>query len=820
MSNKAYIATNINRGFVFKDDYTEFISGNTGINQFLDGYLFSQIRTLNPEIKEVFYRNIEGLKAIISDEYEKQEALNMALEVMDISLSEEYRIGIAGLLDTEISNHPEYLGFIKNRLHSTALPDLFNTVFIDAKKSIFSKEFISLYDDIKEKARLFNCFHTLLKLSLNLEIAELELIDSRLTDNGAYAAFTNAISQYSQKKYYQAVIIAIPVLEELHFFTNKQLFIEIETKLFENYQIKLEEHSFLDVSGNQFKVSDSPDPIIQLIERYIDEKQVKHDEKRSKRGMARRVKDYEREMNSIVTEMKEWLVKNSYNGPIFFKQFESVAEKQLRSGHPEHLCKTCCDLATIFIEKSQFAISETLLTYAELLNPEDKYVHTQKAVLFHKQNKLEKALEQYDEVIKKFGEDSVGYNGRAEVLRDLGRPEEALKQYDEAIIKFSEDSVGYNGRAEVLRDLGRPEEALKQYDEVIKKFRENSVGYNGRAEVLRDLGRPEEALKQYDEVIKKFSEDTVGYNGRAEVLRDLGRPEEALKQYDESIKKFSEDAVGYNGRAEVLRDLGRIGEALKQYDEVIKKFNEAAFGYNGRAEVLRDLGRPEEALKQYDEVIKKFSEVAVGYNGRAEVLRDLGRPEEALKQYDEVIKLFPFDDVSKKGRIQVLLEEDKYDEFNKAIKKVNYITFGDYVQLHMYCMYLIKVGDWEQAREKIAIGLASPFNQHRKYFKNINAYLDILKNQFSNALKELDSIRIHTPAQSLLIIHANAENNTKQKAIKELHKLESIKRPVIYITLGYLSERYSLNGFKKTNKTKEDLDKLIQEGEMKALLQY
>ena len=650
MSNKAYIATNINRGFVFKDDYTEFISGNTGINQFLDGYLFSQIRTLNPEIKEVFYRNIEGLKAIISDEYEKQEALNMALEVMDISLSEEYRIGIAGLLDTEISNHPEYLGFIKNRLHSTALPDLFNTVFIDAKKSIFSKEFISLYDDIKEKARLFNCFHTLLKLSLNLEIAELELIDSRLTDNGAYAAFTNAISQYSQKKYYQAVIIAIPVLEELHFFTNKQLFIEIETKLFENYQIKLEEHSFLDVSGNQFKVSDSPDPIIQLIERYIDEKQVKHDEKRSKRGMARRVKDYEREMNSIVTEMKEWLVKNSYNGPIFFKQFESVAEKQLRSGHPEHLCKTCCDLATIFIEKSQFAISETLLTYAELLNPEDKYVHTQKAVLFHKQNKLEKALEQYDEVIKKFGE----------------------------------DSVGYNGRAEVLRDLGRPEEALKQYDEVIKKFRENSVGYNGRAEVLRDLGRPEEALKQYD----------------------------------------------------------------------------------------------------------------------------------------EVIKLFPFDDVSKKGRIQVLLEEDKYDEFNKAIKKVNYITFGDYVQLHMYCMYLIKVGDWEQAREKIAIGLASPFNQHRKYFKNINAYLDILKNQFSNALKELDSIRIHTPAQSLLIIHANAENNTKQKAIKELHKLESIKRPVIYITLGYLSERYSLNGFKKTNKTKEDLDKLIQEGEMKALLQY
>jgi len=525
MNNKAYIATNLNKGVIFRDDRTELIDGNTGLSQVLDSYLFSQIRALNPEIKEVFYKNEEDLKAIISDEYEKQEALSMALEVMDTSLSVEYRNGIADLLDAEISNRPEHLIFIKNRLYSTAFPDLFDTVFIDSKKNIFSKELINLYDDIKERSRLFNCFYTLLSLSLNPEIAEQELIDSRLTDIGAYAAFTNALYQCSQKKYNEAVIIAIPVLEELHFFTNKQLFTEIETTLFEYYQIKLEEHNFLDVSKNQVKTGDSTDPIIQLIEKHIDEKQAKHDEKRSKRGMARRVKDYEGEMNSIVAEMKDWLVKNSYDSTMFFKQFESVADKQLRSGSPEHLCKTCCDLVTIFIEKSQFTISERLLNYAELLNPKDKYVYTQKAVLLQKQNRLEEALKQYDETIKRFSENAVGYTGRAEVLRALGRPEEALKQYEEAIKRFSKNAFGHNGRAEVLRALGRPEEALKQYEEAIKKFSENAVGYTGRAEVLRDLGRPEEALKQYEEAIKKFSEYAVGYTGRAEVLSDLGRPE-------------------------------------------------------------------------------------------------------------------------------------------------------------------------------------------------------------------------------------------------------------------------------------------------------
>ncbi|MBI3235269.1 MAG: hypothetical protein HYZ42_14750 [Bacteroidetes bacterium] len=168
----------------------------------------------------------------------------------------------------------------------------------------------------------------------------------------------------------------------------------------------------------------------------------------------------------------------------------------------------------------------------------------------------------------------------------------------------------------------------------------------------------------------------------------------------------------------------------------------------------------------------------------------------------------------------MLLEKNKYQEFSKLIKKENYITSGDYVELHMYCIYLIKIGEWEEAEKKIDFGLSSPFIKSKKYFKNTNAYLSILNKHYSYALQELSLVKIHTHAQSLLVIHANAESNNKSRAIEELHKLETIKRPVIFNTLTYLSERYSLNGFEKTNKPKEELDKLIQEGEMKALLQY
>ncbi len=785
MNNTAYIATNLNKALIFGKHNAEILDGIKGKRNVLDSYIFSQLKAINPEIKEISYNSDGDLATLVADEYAKQESLSMALEVMDTSLSDEYRSGIADLLDIQISNNPDLVAFIKNRLYSTALPELFDSTFLATIKQSHSKELAGFYKELKEKSNLFNCFYTEFIILLNLNSSEQEYIDSVLTDNGCYAAFTNALFHHSQKIYDEAVLMAIPAMQEMHIFTNKELFYEIQNKLNNIHQIVLNGYNLLSVIEDDDKYNTS-DPIIQLIEKYFADKQNTHDKKLGKRGAFRIVKDYDGDIEKTVREMKEWLVKNDFNSKEFFNKFKSVADKQLRSGHPKHLCKTCCDLATIFIEKSQFEIPEKLLKYAGLLNSEDKYVYSQTAVLLHRQNYLAKAL----------------------------------KQYDEAIKKFSKDTVAYSGRAEVLRDMGKLEEALKQYDETIKKFGDDAVAYNGRAEVLRDMGKSAIALKQYDETIKKFSNNAVAYSGRAEVLRDMGKSEQALEQYNEAINKFGGDVVSYTGRAEVLRDMGKSSEALEQYDETIKKFRDNVFAYTSRAEVLRDMGKSSEALKQYDETINKFSNDRVAYSGRAEVLRDMGELEQALEQYEKALHLFPFDDYSKRGKMQLLLENNRFVEFEKIVQKTNYKTEGDYVELHMYCIFLLKTGDWSLAEEKIKMGLKCPYRISKRYFQNTFTYLKILQKEFQRALEELNSFKIHSPAQSLLLIHANAESNNKPIAVEELHKIEGIKRPVIHDTLIYLSERYALNGFKKTGKSTTELDALIQEGEMKALLQY
>lgn len=786
MNNSAYISGSLNCALIFKNNKAEIIDGATGESRLLDGYLLSQFKAINPEIKEVQYKNIDEIKSYLEAEHKKQEALTMALEVMDTSFSEQYRLGIAKLLDEAIADDASLVTFIKNRFYGTPLPVSFEPSYIISQKGKFSETFTGLYENLEAKTRLFAAFYTLLQLLVNAEATEIELLNSELTDNGCYAAFTEALYIRSRKKYEGAEMMAIPVLEKLHLFGDKNLFNTIETKLSENYKIIFLDAAYKSTSEIIDLDKTVDDPIIQLIENYFSERQEKHDKKLSKRGGAKRVKDFDWNIVSIVLGMKDRLINYEDNSNRFFREFESVVEKQLRSGHAEHLCKTCCDLATIFIDKNRLEIAEKLLRYARLLNEEDSFVYNLTANLYQKQNKFNKALHIYDIAIKKFNDDPVAYNGKAEILRDIGKMKEALKYYDLSILRFDN----------------------------------NPIAYNGKAGVLRDMGKLREALEHYEWAIQRFSDDSVAYCGKAEVLRDMRRFADALECYDATILKFGNNPIAYCGKAEVLRDIGNLTEALNVYEYTIRLFPENAYSQTGRAEVLKELGRAHEALKQYDSSILKFGHDAVLYSGRAELLWTMNKREEALKQYEEMIKLFSYEQYSRRSKMQFLLEMGKYEKFSKLVKKDNYITKGDYVELHMYCIYLLKTGDWDMAKKKINIGLKSPFIKTRKNFKKTHAYLNIINNEFSSALADLESIESIAPSQSLLLIHANAEINNKSIAIEEVHKLEDIKRPIIHTTLCYLSEKYSLNGFKKSGKSKSELDTLIKEGEMLALMQY
>ncbi len=924
--NKAYIIGDLNKAVFFEKDEAFVISGESNSHSYpLTGYEWSQICSLRSEYYYSDYSSIPHLKEITNKIYQKSEALEMALELMDTNLSGEYRSGIAKILATNLDKEEEFFVYVKNRLLSTPTPDCFDPDQAYSFVLPYSEKTANLYNNLRDKTKAFAAYYTILKIGLNLELEKQDFVDQTLTDLGYYSKFSEALYESSKNKYDSAAVLTLIKLQELHISHSPSVFFEIESKLKQDYKIVLTEaikESQQSKGKEQTITKFDEDEIIQLIEAHFSQKQSEHDNKLSKRGKAKKITKYSENNLDTVEILKEWSKKYaSKNDDAFLHEFKDVIKNQLRTSRPEHISKTCCDLASHFTQINRFTLSKKLLSYAKRLTPEDIVVYTQEAELSNRigdlpkalelynlvlknfsdnvvsysgkaktlrdigkfqealqqydetikrfnedvvfrgkaetlrdMGRFQEALELYDETIKKFGENIISFCGKAETLRDMGKFQEALKLYDETIKKIGDDVFAYCGKAETLRDMGKFSEALKQYDETIIKFGDSYVAFHGKAETLRDIGKYSEALKQYektikkfdgdifancgkaetlrdmgkfsealslyDETIKKFSHDVVAYCGKAETLRDMGKLPEALNLYDETIKKFSQKVVAYNAKAETLRDMGKLPEALNLYDETIKKFRYNVVAYNGKAETLRDMGKLSEALKQYDETIKKFSHNVVAYNGKAETLRDMGKLSEALDQYEMILQQNFENKFAQNGRLKLLLETGKLENYDNILIKEDYKTFDDYISLHIYSTFLIKKGDWNEASKMIEIGLKSPFLKDKPHFRSLASYLKILQKQYTAALKYFNPNESNKPVESLLATHAFAASNQINQAKAILHKLDYIERPVIRTTLNYLSERYLLNGFQKSGKPTEELDTLIIEGEMKALLQY
>ena len=108
-------------------------------------------------------------------------------------------------------------------------------------------------------------------------------------------------------------------------------------------------------------------------------------------------------------------------------------------------------------------------------------------------NRLQDALEAYDEVVRRFGESetpalleqvATALVNKGAVLGALNRPQDALDACNEVVRRFGESEIptllervarALVNRGAVLGNLNRPQDALEAYDEVVRRFGESET---------------------------------------------------------------------------------------------------------------------------------------------------------------------------------------------------------------------------------------------------------------------------------------------------------------------------------------------------------
>ena len=195
----------------------------------------------------------------------------------------------------------------------------------------------------------------------------------------------------------------------------------------------------------------------------------------------------------------------------------------------------------------------------------------------------EKAIKDFDYVIKSFPRYAYVYMNRGNAFAGLGEHELADKDYSKAEkLDPQYATANYINEGLAYMNSGEYELAIEAFTQSITASSDIIViysGYYNRAVSYEALGKDELAIEDYSNAIEVYSQDADAFTNRGLAYVKLGLYERAIKDFDQAIKIDSQDAEVYYSRGIVYYNLGEYERAIENVnaENLVREMKRSGF---------------------------------------------------------------------------------------------------------------------------------------------------------------------------------------------------------------------------------------------------
>ncbi|QDG53970.1 tetratricopeptide repeat protein [Persicimonas caeni] len=276
------------------------------------------------------------------------------------------------------------------------------------------------------------------------------------------------------------------------------------------------------------------------------------------------------------------------------------------------------------------------------LDKRNEYLRMEYAQVLVKYKRYEKALEQYDALIKLAGRDT---KARATTLRDKG---------------------------DVYERMGEPEMAVKTYRKAMKLMREGHWLHNELrhrvVDVYRGMDKLDELLEEYEKEWKypDYDESMM----LAKLYDELGKEDKALDYYQRAIKKNRRKV---DPRLKVIRILQRRGEDKKVVDAYQDLIRVAPGQHRFQFELVQiyfRMGDRKKAERQLTRIARRFRRDPQVYLELADTYMRYDMRDKARKAYERLVRLDPKNESYILSLGEFYYRESELDKAKKTWKKI------------------------------------------------------------------------------------------------------------------------------------------------------
>lgn len=263
---------------------------------------------------------------------------------------------------------------------------------------------------------------------------------------------------------------------------------------------------------------------------------------------------------------------------------------------------------------------------------------------YQRKGEHEKAIEWYDEAIRRNKTYAEAHFHRGDSLTILGRFEDAAASYKEAVFQDALNGQYRNAYAISLHRLGKEPEAVDQLMRTIKHSPEMPEPYANIARIAARRGDFDAAERFYRSAMARREGYGEALIGLAQVLTAKSPnavPDEVLGLWVAAIKASPEDAEAREGLALEYARRGKFAEAAAQFLELAKLRPTDASACGNAGLAFTKAGKPEEAVEAFRRAVAREPKSATRRVALGRALVAAGRVDEAIDGMKQAVELEP-----------------------------------------------------------------------------------------------------------------------------------------------------------------------------------
>lgn len=290
--------------------------------------------------------------------------------------------------------------------------------------------------------------------------------------------------------------------------------------------------------------------------------------------------------------------------------------------------------------KKAIEIFTKLLSIKEAKPEQIAVVYCERGKAYVELLELEKALQDFDQVIKADSKNSCGFEMTGFVMQFIDRHQSAITYFQKAAALNPQEHRHYLNIGNNFQALGIYDEAITYYDKAIALKPDYALAYFNRGMTYLKQKKTREALKDLTKATNIKPDYAAAWDQRAHTLSRLGRIDDAVKDGAEAIRLDPKNSQYWSNHGVILIKARQLPSALEAFDKSIAYQDDhwpVAIAYYNRAQALMFAGQYIKAEQDARHLMELDDKERTYHRLLGDVFFAQGKWKEAVGEYQEII---------------------------------------------------------------------------------------------------------------------------------------------------------------------------------------